>query len=339
MSRKSIKIDGYEINEKSQTYIVAEIGINHGGNLDKSIKLIDEAKSAGANAVKMQSYLTEKRVAADSPIFKILKDSELSFDQQETCIKHAKNIGITIFSTPFDDESVDFLESVNCPAYKIASFENNHIPLIKKAASTGKPLIISTGMASLGEIESSVKAARDVGCTKIVLLKCTSTYPASPMNTNIRTIPHLRQLFNTEVGLSDHSMGLGVALASVALGASVIEKHLTLSRADGGVDSAFSLEPNELEALVVESERAWQALGKISYGPTEAERASIKYRRSIYVAEDISEGEIFTKQNIRIVRPGGGASPDLYDAFLGKVATCSLTAGTPLNIESLFKMK
>ena len=351
----SFQIGGREIGGHHPPFIIAEMSGNHNQSIDRALELVDAAAAAGAHALKLQTYTADtitlnvrsndflindkSNLWNGENLYDLYSKAHTPWEWHKEIMDRANRMGMICFSSPFDESAVDFLEELNVPAYKIASFENNHIPLIKKAASTGKPLIISTGMASLGEIESSVKAARDVGCTKIVLLKCTSTYPASPMNTNIRTIPHLRQLFNTEVGLSDHSMGLGVALASVALGASVIEKHLTLSRADGGVDSAFSLEPNELEALVVESERAWQALGKISYGPTEAERASIKYRRSIYVAEDISEGEIFTKQNIRIVRPGGGASPDLYDAFLGKVATCSLTAGTPLNIESLFKMK
>ena len=221
------------------------------------------------------------------------------------------------------------------PAYKIASFENNHLPLIAKAASTGKPLIISTGMASLGELEQAVATAREAGCRDLILLKCTSTYPASPENTNIRTIPHLRELFGCEVGLSDHTMGIGVAVGAVALGATVIEKHFTLSSAEGGVDSAFSLEPAELSALVEEIERAWQALGQVRYGPTEAERKSLVFRRSIYVAADIAEGELFTKDNIRIVRPGGGASPRFYTILLGSRARQAWRRGEPLSLSGL----
>lgn len=247
----------------------------------------------------------------------------------------AREHGLICFSSPFDETAVDFLEELNAPAYKIASFENNHLPLIAKAASTGKPLIISTGMASLGELELAVSTARDAGCTQLILLKCTSTYPATPENTNIRTIPHLRELFNTEVGLSDHTMGLGVAVASVSLGASVIEKHFTLARADGGVDSSFSLEPHELSALVMESERAWQALGKVRYGPTEAESKSLVFRRSIYAAANIAVGEVFTTDNIRIVRPGDGAPPHLYKQLLGRQARRSYLSGTPLSFDQL----
>ena len=245
-------------------------------------------------------------------------------------------LGLICFSSPFDESAVDFLEELNVSAYKIASFENNHLPLIEKAASTGKPLIISTGMATLGELDQAVSTARSSGCDQLILLKCTSTYPATPEKTNISTIPHLKQLFHTEVGLSDHTMGVGVSVAAVALGASVIEKHFTLSRADGGVDSAFSLEPHELRSLVVESERAWQALGEVSYGPTDSERNSLIFKRSIYVAKDISEGEFFTSQNIRIVRPGDGAPPHLYGTIIGMKASRFYAKGTPLSLEQLF---
>jgi pseudaminic acid synthase len=240
------------------------------------------------------------------------------------------------FSTPFDETAVDFLEELHVPMYKIASFENNDIPLIKKVASTGKPMIISTGMATVAELDETVRAAREAGCKDLILLKCTSTYPANPENTNISTIPHMKDLFNCQVGLSDHTLGIGVAVGSVALGATVIEKHFTLSRLDGGVDSAFSMEPQEMENLVVETERAWQALGKVTYGPTEKEKASLKYRRSIYVAKDIKIGEIFTKDNIKIIRPGYGLEPKYYDELLGKNAKQDLTMGTPLTFKDIF---
>jgi len=250
-------------------------------------------------------------------------------------MQRAQDHGMVCFSSPFDESAVDFLEELNAPAYKIASFENNHLPLIAKAAATGKPLIISTGMASLGELEQAVRTARDAGCKNLILLKCTSTYPASPENTNIRTIPHLRDLLNCEVGLSDHTLGVGVAVAAVALGATVIEKHFTLSRAEGGVDSAFSMEPHELSALVEESHRAWQSLGKITYGPTDAETKSLVFRRSIYVSADIKAGETFSRENIRIVRPGHGASPALYETLIGKIARIDLGAGTPLSLDNI----
>ena len=250
-------------------------------------------------------------------------------------MERARNLGLICFSSPFDESAVDFLEELDAPAYKIASFENNHLPLIAKSAATGKPLIISTGMASLADLEQAVLSARQAGCKQLVLLKCTSTYPASPSNTNIHTIPHLRSLFDCEVGLSDHTMGLGVSVASVALGATVIEKHFTLSRAEGGVDSAFSLEPAELAGLVQETERAWQSLGEVCYGPTDAEKSSLVFRRSIYIAADMVEGTEFSKDNLRIVRPGDGLSPRYLDEFIGRRVRRTVTAGTPLSWDLL----
>ena len=237
------------------------------------------------------------------------------------------------FSTPFDATAVDFLESLDVPCYKIASFENTDIPLIRKVASTGKPMIISTGMASIAELDETVRAAREAGCQDLILLKCTSTYPATPKNTNILTIPHLRDLFDVQVGLSDHTMGVGVSIASVALGATVIEKHFTLSRADGGVDSTFSMEPAEMQQLVVETERAWQSLGKISYGATEAERKSLTFRRSLYIVKDVKAGEVLTVENLRAIRPGLGLPTKYYDIFLGKTMKHYIIAGTALRWE------
>jgi sialic acid synthase SpsE len=226
---------------------------------------------------------------------------------------------------------VDFLETLGVPAYKIASFENTDIPLIRRVASTGKPMIISTGMATIEELGESVSAARQAGCKDLILLKCTSTYPATPQNSNINTIPHLRALFDCEVGISDHTMGVGVSVASVALGASVIEKHFTLSRADGGVDSSFSMEPAEMRSLVADAERAWQALGAVSYGPTDAEMKSLVYRRSLYVVEDMRAGERFTERNLRAIRPGNGLPPALYGRVLGRDVKQDVKRGTPLS--------
>ncbi|SFC24205.1 pseudaminic acid synthase [Bacillus sp. OV322] len=240
------------------------------------------------------------------------------------------------FSTPFDKTAVGFLEELDVPLYKIASFENTDIPLIKKVASTGKPMIVSTGMATVAELDELVRTVRESGCSELILLKCTSTYPASPENTNILTIPHMRKLFDVQVGLSDHTMGTGVAVASVALGATVIEKHFTLSRSDGGVDSAFSMEPGEMKSLVLDSERAWQSLGKVTYGPTEKEKASLKFRRSIYVAKDIKAGEMFTEGNIKVIRPGYGLAPRYYEQALKTVAKKDLKAGEPLSFDKLF---
>jgi N-acetylneuraminate synthase len=234
------------------------------------------------------------------------------------------------FSTPFDETAVDFLESVNVPCYKIASFENTDIQLIRRVAATGKPLIMSTGMATAAELDESVSAARSVGCRDLILLKCTSTYPATAENTNIRTIPHMRELFGCEVGLSDHTMGSGVSVASVALGATVIEKHFTLSRADGGVDSAFSMEPAELTDLVEATERAWQSLGAVSYGPTEAERKSLQYRRSLYIVTNVSAGQVLSQDNVRAIRPGLGLPTKYLDVVLGKRVTTDVARGTAL---------
>ncbi len=331
--------------------VIAEMSGNHNQSLDRAIAIVDAAAAAGAHALKLQTY-TADTITLDvrggtfevndtdslwsgKNLHDLYKQAYTPWEWHEPIMRRAKDHGMLCFSSPFDESAVDFLEDLDVPAYKIASFENNHLPLIKKAAETGKPLIISTGMASLGELEQSVTTAREAGCTDLILLKCTSTYPATPQNTNIRTIPHLRKLFNCEVGLSDHTMGVGVAIASVALGSTVIEKHFTLSRADGGVDSAFSLEPNELENLVAETSRAWLSLGEVKYGPTQSEKKSLVFRRSIYVAQDIKAGEPFTAKNLRIVRPGYGAPPSMYNLLIGKIAKKSFRKGDPLALESL----
>jgi pseudaminic acid synthase len=325
---------------------------NHNQSLDRALEIVDAAAVAGAHALKLQTYTADTitlnvrggdfeirdqgSLWAGQNLHDLYAKAHTPWEWHAPIMERAHHRGMLCFSSPFDESAVDFLEELGVPAYKIASFENNHLPLIRKAAATGKPLIISTGMASLGELEQAVSAARDAGCRDLILLKCTSTYPATPVNTNIRTIPHLRDLFGCEVGLSDHTMGVAVSVASVALGATVIEKHFTLSRADGGVDSAFSLEPHELAALVQESERAWQALGHVRYGPTEAERESLRFRRSIYVSADISEGEIFTFENLRIVRPGNGVAPYMLDHLIGRRARLSIRRGTPLTLDLIF---
>jgi N-acetylneuraminate synthase len=234
------------------------------------------------------------------------------------------------FSSPFDESAVDFLEGLEVPAYKIGSFECTHIPLLRKVAATGKPVILSTGMATAAEIDHAVRTLRSNGCSQLALLKCTSSYPSTPENSNLLTLPHLRDLFGCEVGLSDHTHGIGVAVASVALGASIIEKHFTLSRADGGVDAAFSMEPDEMKALVEETGRAWLALGSIHYGPTKAEENAVRRRRSLYVARDLESGDILTPDSLRCVRPGHGLAPEFYDLLLGKRVTCAAKTGTPV---------
>ena len=347
----SISISGRQIGKNSPPFIIAEMSGNHNQSLSRALAIVESAATAGAHAIKLQTYTADtmtlkmrggnfeindpKSLWSGKNLHELYKLAYTPWEWHEPIMKRANELGLICFSSPFDETAVDFLDDLGVPAFKIASFENNHLPLIEKAASTGKPLIISTGMAKLGEIEQAVLTAQHAGCNEIILLKCTSTYPANPENTNILTIPHLKNLFDVEVGLSDHTMGVGVALGAVALGASVIEKHFTLSRADGGVDSTFSLEPKELNSLVVESERTWQSLGKIRYGPTKSEEKSLAFKRSIYISNDIKAGELFSQHNIKIVRPGDGASPSLYKDLIGKKARKDFKAGTPLSLENL----
>ena len=268
-------------------------------------------------------------------MYNLYKQAYTPWEWHKPIFDRCRELGLIPFSTPFDESAVDFLEELDVPFYKIASFENNDIPLIRKVASTGKPIILSTGMATVAEIDEAVTVARQAGCKDIILLKCTSTYPASPENSNLQSISHMRELFACEVGLSDHTLGIGVAVASVALGATVIEKHFTLSRADGGVDAAFSLEPQEMKMLVEETKKAWQALGKVRYGPTKQERSSLKFRRSLYVAKDMKAGEKFTKENLRVIRPGYGLAPKYYDTLLGMEVKKDVKKGTPVSWELL----
>jgi pseudaminic acid synthase len=347
----SIHIDDRPIGPDHTPFVIAEMSGNHNQSLERALSIVEAAAEAGAHAIKLQTYTADTMTLnvrggsfeisdpdslwAGQNLHNLYKQAYTPWEWHSPIMERARQLGLICFSSPFDESAVEFLEDLGVPAYKIASFENNHLPLIRKAASTGKPLIISTGMASLGELEQAVAAAREARCRDLVLLKCTSTYPATPANTNIRTIPHLRDLFGCEVGLSDHTMGIGVAVAAVALGATVIEKHFTLSRAEGGVDSAFSLEPKELAAMVQESATAWEALGRVRYGPTEAESKSLVFRRSIYVAADIAEGEQFTAENLRIVRPGNGAPPCLLEKLLGRPARRGYKRGTPMSLDEL----
>ena len=308
-----IKIGSKTIGAKNSPFIIAEMSGNHNQSLDRALSIVDAAANAGADAIKLQTYTADtmtldikkgdffiddpKSLWKGQSMHDLYKLAYTPWDWHKPIIEHARSKDLLCFSTPFDETAVDFLESLEVPAYKIASFECIDLPLIKKVASTKKPLIISTGMATKVEITEAVDAARSVGCKDLILLKCTSTYPASPKNTNLNTISHMRKLFNCEVGLSDHTLGIGAAVAAVAVGASVIEKHFTLSRADGGVDSAFSLEPSELSSLVSETKRAFQALGDISYGATEAEKSSRSRRRSLYIGENMKAGEVLTAKN------------------------------------------
>ncbi len=348
---QAFEINGQPLGRGHRPYVIAEMSGNHNQSLERALAIVEAAAASGAHAIKLQTYTADTitldvrggefdigdggSLWAGRNLHDLYSEAQTPWDWHAPIMNRARELGMACFSSPFDETAVDFLETLNVPAYKIASFENNHLPLIRKAAATGKPLIMSTGMASVAELDEAVTAARAAGCRHLVLLKCTSTYPATPENTNVLTIPHMRTLFGCEVGLSDHTMGVGVAVAAVAHGASVVEKHFTLSRAEGGVDSAFSLEPEELRSLVIETERAWLSLGTARYGPTEAEQGSLKYRRSIYVAEDIKAGDPLTARNIRVVRPGLGLHPRFYEQVLGKTASRDFRKGEPLNWDCL----
>jgi pseudaminic acid synthase len=341
-----MKIGSREIGRHVAPFVIAEMSGNHNQSLDRALALVDAAGAAGAHALKLQTYTADTMtLALDSGAFfisaeslwkgkslhQLYQEAYTPWEWHAPLFERARSKGMLAFSTPFDESAVDFLETLDVPAYKIASFENVHLPLIRKVASTGKPVIISTGMATVGEIDDAVRAARSAGCKDLILLKCTSSYPATPENSNVLTIPHLRELFGCEVGLSDHTMGVGASAAAVAHGATVVEKHFTLRRADGGVDSAFSLEPEELQALVIETERAWQSLGRISYGQSSAEKSMSLFRRSIYVAEDLKAGDELNARNLRCVRPGGGLPPKYYDALIGRRVSRDVPKGTPMD--------
>ena len=307
-----MKIGKYKISQKDKPFIIAEMSGNHNQSLDRALKIVDAAAKSGVHMLKLQTYTADtitinsrnsdffindkKSLWRGKNLYDLYKEAHTPWDWQEKIVKRSNKLGMLCFSTPFDETAVDFLEKINVPAYKISSFENVHLPLIKKVAQTGKPIILSTGLATKNEIEEAVETLKIGGCKEFALLKCTSAYPALPTNSNILTIPDLRKNFNCEVGLSDHTMGIGTALAAISHGATIIEKHFTLDRKDGGVDSSFSIEPTEMKILVEESARAWQALGKISYGPTGSEKSGINLRRSIYVVKDINKGEKITKK-------------------------------------------
>lgn len=338
---------GRRIGLDSPPFVIAEMSGNHNQSLERALEIVEAAARAGAHGLKIQTYTPDTMTldlsegdfyVADkdnlwsgTTLYKLYVQAHTPWEWHRPIFERARELGMLPFSTPFDATAVDFLESLDVACYKIASFENTDLPLIRRVAATGKPLIISTGMATIAELDETVRTARDAGCRDLVLLKCTSTYPATPSNTHIRTIPHLRDLFKCEVGLSDHTMGIGVSVASIALGATVIEKHFTLARADGGVDSTFSMEPSEMEAVVVETERAWQALGTISYGPTAAEVKSLKYRRSLYITEDLQAGDQLSAENLRAIRPGGGLPPKYFDVLLGARVTHAVKRGTPVS--------
>jgi pseudaminic acid synthase len=352
MNSHEITIANRKISLNHPPFVIAEMSGNHNKSLERALEIVEAAAKTGAHALKIQTYTPDTMTLAldenefhigdpnslwsGNSLYRLYSEAFTPWEWHKPIFDRARELGMIAFSTPFDDTAVDFLEGLNVPCYKIASFENTDLPLIRRVAATGKPMIISTGMASIAELDDAVRAAREAGCNNLMLLKCTSTYPASPVSTNISTIPHMRKLFNCEVGLSDHTMGVGVSVASVALGATVIEKHFTLSREDGGVDSTFSMEPTEMAQLVVESERAWQAVGKVSYGATEAEKKSIIFRRSLYVVQDMRAGDVFTNENVRAIRPGLGLPIKYLDAVLGRAVKQDVKRGTGLNW-NLFK--
>jgi N-acetylneuraminate synthase len=337
-------IGPHQIGRDARPFVIAEMSGNHNQSLDRALEIVDAAAATGAQAMKMQTYTADTiTLNVRGGDFEIRDANSLwngrnlhdLYDEAHTpwewhapIMERAAEHGMLCFSTPFDDTAVDFLETLDVPAYKIASFEVTHLPLIRKVAATGKPMVISTGMATVAEIFEAVSAAREAGANDIVLLKCTSNYPATPENTNVLTIPHMRELFRCEIGLSDHTMGVGAAVAAVAHGATVIEKHFTLRRADGGVDSVFSLEPDEMKSLVIESERAWQSLGTVSYGAGESEQKSLQFRQSVYVARDVKAGAVLTRADLRVVRPGHGLPPKHYESLIGRRVGKDLAAGT-----------
>lgn len=348
---KSISCNGINIGPEYPPFIIAEMSGNHNQSLDRALELVDAAASTGASALKIQTYtpdtmtidvkdgdflITDKKSPwTGRSLYELYEEAHTPWEWHSAIIERAKKHGMIVFSTPFDETAVDFLEEFDLPLYKIASFENIDLALIKKVAKTGKPMIVSTGMASYSNIEDIVRTVKEAGNDNLILLKCTSSYPADPSSSNIRSIQTLKRMFDCQIGLSDHTLGVGVAAGSIALGATVVEKHFTLSRADGGVDAAFSLEKDEFKLLVDECNRAWQSLGKTSIGLQESEKSSTVFRRSIYITQDIAEGDVLTTENTRVIRPGYGIAPKNLDIVLGKKVNRGLKRGTSLQWDYL----
>lgn len=344
MNNNRIQISHRTIGAGEKPFVIAEMSGNHNQSLDRALAIVRAAADSGAHAIKLQTYTADTMTVRGAltindpdslwygrELYDLYKEAYTPWEWHQPIFELAAELGLVCFSSPFDETAVDFLEDLGAPLYKIASFENTHHQLLKKVARTGKPVIMSTGVSPIADIIESVQILRDHGCKELVLLKCTSTYPATPENTNLNTIKVLQEIFpDCVIGLSDHTMGVGVAVAAVALGARVVEKHFTLSRSEGGVDSTFSLEPAEMKSLVDETERAFLAMGGVQLNVQEAEKKSLLFKRSIYVVEDIEAGESFTEQNIRVIRPGDGMHPKYYESLIGKASRQHFQKGTPL---------
>jgi pseudaminic acid synthase len=344
-----IQIGGCKIGKGHPPFIIAEVSANHNGKLENALELVKIAKKSGAHAVKFQTYRADTiTIKSDLPdflikegpwagknLYELYDEAHMPWEWHEPLFKAAKDLGLIAFSSPFDDTAIDFLEEINVPAYKVASFELLDLPLIRKMARCQKPIIMSTGMANLSDISSAVEAARAEGNNQIILLHCVSAYPARAEEANLKTLAHLSKAFNVPVGLSDHTLGVAVSVAAVALGAQVIEKHFTIRRSDGGADSAFSLEPDELSELVEATKQAWQAVGKVNYERTKGEEKNSIFRRSLYVVDNIKKGEVFTAKNIKSIRPGYGLAPVFIDEVLGRRAKGDLVTGMPLRWENV----
>lgn len=347
MKMQKIKIDGRSIGNNYSPYVIAELSANHNGKLETALRIIEEAKKAGADAVKLQTYKPDTiTLNCESEDFKIhgglwdgrtlyelYEEAHMPWDWHKPLFEHARQLGITIFSSPFDNTAVDLLEELNAPAYKIASFEAVDLPLIKYAASTGKPMIISTGMADAEEIAEAIEAAREGGCNELAILRCVSGYPAPPEDYNLRTIPNMIERFGLVTGLSDHTLDNTTAIASVALGACIIEKHFTLNRNGGGPDDSFSLEPAELVALCQGVKIAWSALGTVDYGCKSSEQGNVKFRRSLYFVKDMKAGDVITENCVRSVRPGFGLHPKYLMKILGSRVITNVVANSPVKFE------
>jgi pseudaminic acid synthase len=351
MAVTTIQLGHLQVGHEHPPLIIAELSGNHDQSLDKALAMVDAAAAAGAQAIKLQTYTADtmtldidsgeffidnpESLWAGTSLYQLYQIAHTPWDWHQAIFERAKNLGMLAFSTPFDLTAVAFLESLNVPCYKIASFENTDHALLAAVAKTGKPVIMSTGMASIAELADAVEVLTSNGCSQLILLKCTSNYPARPVDANLLTIPHLAQLFDCQAGLSDHTTGIGVSIAAVALGATVIEKHFVLDRAEGGVDAEFSLEPTEMQQLVEETARAWTALGKVHYGVTDKEIASRKHRRSLYISADLTAGTVLTADNLRAIRPGLGLAPKYLALVLGRKVKADVKRGTALSWDLL----